>query len=100
MPKNKTHSGASKRFQVTGSGKIRRQKAGLRHNLEHKAVQGDPPHERHHRGRQGRHREGQEAPRPLSPTPAPIAADRSPTASRSNKWHASSGQSTPTRSAG
>ena len=36
MPKNKTHSGASKRFRVTGSGKLRRQKAGLRHNLEHK----------------------------------------------------------------
>jgi large subunit ribosomal protein L35 len=36
MPKNKTHSGASKRFRVTGSGKIRRQKTGLRHNLEHK----------------------------------------------------------------
>jgi large subunit ribosomal protein L35 len=36
MPKNKTHSGASKRFRVTGSGKIRCQKAGLRHNLEKK----------------------------------------------------------------
>jgi large subunit ribosomal protein L35 len=36
MPKQKTHSGASKRFRVTGSGKIRRQKAGLRHNLEKK----------------------------------------------------------------
>ncbi len=36
MPKNKTHSGASKRFRVTGSGKIRRQKAGMRHNLEKK----------------------------------------------------------------
>jgi len=36
MPKNKTHSGASKRFRVTGSGKIRRQKAGMRHNLERK----------------------------------------------------------------
>ncbi len=36
MPKNKTHSGASKRFRVTGSGKLRRQKAGLRHNLEKK----------------------------------------------------------------
>jgi len=34
MPKNKTHSGASKRFRVTGSGKLRRQKAGLRHHLE------------------------------------------------------------------
>ena len=37
MPKNKTHSGASKRFRVTGSGKIRRQKTGLRHNLEQKS---------------------------------------------------------------
>ena len=37
MPKNKTHSGAGKRFRVTGSGKIRRQKTGLRHNLEKKA---------------------------------------------------------------
>jgi large subunit ribosomal protein L35 len=37
MPKNTTHSGASKRFRVTGSGKIRRQKTGLRHNLEKKS---------------------------------------------------------------
>ena len=36
MPKSKSHSGASKRFRVTGSGKTRRQKAGLRHNLEKK----------------------------------------------------------------
>ena len=36
MPKNKTHSGASKRFKVTGSGKILREKAGKRHNLEKK----------------------------------------------------------------
>ena len=36
MPKMKTHSGASKRFRVTGKGKLRRQKAGLRHNLEGK----------------------------------------------------------------
>jgi large subunit ribosomal protein L35 len=27
MPKNKTHSGASKRFKVTGSGKVRRLQA-------------------------------------------------------------------------
>ncbi|CAN5261623.1 50S ribosomal protein L35 [soil metagenome] len=27
MPKNKTHSGASKRFKVTGSGKLRRLRA-------------------------------------------------------------------------
>jgi large subunit ribosomal protein L35 len=38
MPKAKTHSGASKRFRVTGSGKIVRQKAGKRHLLEHKAT--------------------------------------------------------------
>lgn len=37
MPKNKTHSGASKRFKVTGTGKILREKAGKRHNLEKKA---------------------------------------------------------------
>lgn len=37
MPKNKTHSGAGKRFRVTGSGKILREKAGKRHNLEKKA---------------------------------------------------------------
>ena len=36
MPKNKTHSGASKRFRVTGSGKILREKTGKRHNLERK----------------------------------------------------------------
>ena len=28
MPKNKTHSGAKKRFKVTGSGKIMRLQAG------------------------------------------------------------------------
>jgi len=37
MPKNKTHSGSAKRFKVTGSGKLRREKAGKRHLLEHKA---------------------------------------------------------------
>ncbi|MPZ60149.1 MAG: 50S ribosomal protein L35 [Propionibacteriales bacterium] len=36
MPKMKTHSGASKRFKVTGSGRLRRQKAHRRHYLEHK----------------------------------------------------------------
>ena len=35
MPKAKTHSGASKRFRRTGSGKIVRQKANRRHLLEH-----------------------------------------------------------------
>ncbi|MDN5759452.1 MAG: 50S ribosomal protein L35 [Tomitella sp.] len=37
MPKAKTHSGAAKRFKVTGSGKLRRERAGRRHLLEHKS---------------------------------------------------------------
>ena len=37
MPKQKTHSGAKKRFKVSGTDKIMRQKAGRRHLLEHKA---------------------------------------------------------------
>ena len=36
MPKMKTHRGAAKRFDVTGSGKIRRRKAFRAHLLEHK----------------------------------------------------------------
>ncbi|MCT2588680.1 50S ribosomal protein L35 [Streptomyces sp. N2-109] len=36
MPKNKTHSGARKRFKITGTGKVMRQRAGRRHYLEHK----------------------------------------------------------------
>jgi large subunit ribosomal protein L35 len=36
MPKMKTHSGASKRIRVTGSGKLRRQQAGRRHLFERK----------------------------------------------------------------
>lgn len=34
MPKQKTHSGAKKRFKVTGTGKIMKQQAGMRHNQE------------------------------------------------------------------
>ncbi|GAA4817124.1 50S ribosomal protein L35 [Tomitella cavernea] len=37
MPKAKTHSGTAKRFKVTGSGKLRRERAGRRHLLEHKS---------------------------------------------------------------
>ncbi|MEV6108243.1 50S ribosomal protein L35 [Streptomyces sp. NPDC051940] len=37
MPKNKTHSGAKKRFKITGSGKVLRERAGKRHLLEHKS---------------------------------------------------------------
>ena len=34
--KNKTHSGSSKRFRVTGGGKIMRRRANRNHLLEHK----------------------------------------------------------------
>jgi large subunit ribosomal protein L35 len=37
MPKQKTHSGAKKRFKITGSGKVMKQQAGMRHNLEKKS---------------------------------------------------------------
>ena len=37
MPKMKTHSGTSKRVRVTGTGKLRRQKAGRRHIMEKKS---------------------------------------------------------------
>jgi large subunit ribosomal protein L35 len=37
MPKQKTHSGSKKRFKITGSGKIKKQQAGMRHHLEVKA---------------------------------------------------------------
>jgi large subunit ribosomal protein L35 len=36
MPKAKTHSGASKRFRRTATGKILRQQTNRRHLLEHK----------------------------------------------------------------
>ena len=36
MPKNKTHSGAKKRFRVTGSGKIMRQRANHVHKFHEK----------------------------------------------------------------
>ncbi len=37
MPKAKSHSGASKRFRVTGTGKIMRRRANRNHLLEHKS---------------------------------------------------------------
>jgi large subunit ribosomal protein L35 len=36
MPKMKTHSGAKKRFRVTGSGKLMREQANRRHLFEGK----------------------------------------------------------------
>jgi large subunit ribosomal protein L35 len=37
MPKMKTHSGAKKRFKLTGSGKVMHRKAGKGHLNEHKS---------------------------------------------------------------
>ncbi len=36
MPKIKTHKGASKRFAITPTGKVKRAKAFANHMLEHK----------------------------------------------------------------
>ncbi len=36
MPKMKTHSGAKKRFKLTGSGKVMHRQAGKMHLNEHK----------------------------------------------------------------
>jgi large subunit ribosomal protein L35 len=38
MPKMKTHSGAKKRFRVTGTGKVMRRRANRAHYNEHKAT--------------------------------------------------------------
>ena len=37
MPKMKTHSGAAKRFKVTGTGKLMRLRANRQHLFEHKS---------------------------------------------------------------
>jgi large subunit ribosomal protein L35 len=37
MPKQKTHSGAKKKFKVTGTGKLMRRSANQSHLLEHKS---------------------------------------------------------------
>lgn len=38
MPKMKTHSGAKKRFRVTGSGLLKFKRAGMRHILTKKST--------------------------------------------------------------
>ena len=47
MPKQKSHSGAKKRFRVTGTGKISRNKAYKGHLNEHKS----PSRKRRHAGK-------------------------------------------------
>ena len=46
MPKMKTHSGAKKRFKVTGTGKLRRRQINMNHILEKK-----PPKRKRRLGR-------------------------------------------------
>ena len=46
MPKMKTHSGAKKRFRITGTGKVVHRQAGKMHLNEHKAT----PRTRRHDG--------------------------------------------------
>ena len=43
MPKQKTHSGAKKRFKITGSGKIMKQQAGMRRLVERRPQGRDGP---------------------------------------------------------
>ena len=66
MPKQKTHSGAKKRFKVTGSGKLMKQQAG---HAPQPRGQVEPPHASPEPGAgpgPGRRQGRQEAPRPLS----------------------------------
>lgn len=37
MPKNKTHSGAGKRFRITGTGRVMHRRANRNHLLEYKS---------------------------------------------------------------
>jgi large subunit ribosomal protein L35 len=37
VPKNKTHSGAKKRFKITGTGRIQREQANRQHLFEKKS---------------------------------------------------------------
>ena len=37
MPKNKTHSGAKKRFKLTGTGRVQREQANRQHLFENKS---------------------------------------------------------------
>ena len=66
MPKNKTHSGTKKRIKVTGSGKLHRQQAGKRHNLENKSS--SRTRRLDGRSRRRRHR-GQQLARPQAVAP-------------------------------
>ena len=73
MPKNKTHSGISKRVKVTGKRQAHAPADRSAPPARGQVEQGDPRPVRRGAGRQGRHQAGQEAARPLTrpPPPAP-----------------------------
>ena len=54
MPKNKTHSGAKKRFRVTGTGKVIREQTGHVHKFHEKTPQKARALSKDIRGREGR----------------------------------------------
>ena len=91
MPKNKTHSGASKRFKVTGDREDPSAAGGpevrrcVRVGAHHREPQEAPPQRRDGRAGEGRRQAREEA--------AGSLTRPDPTITRSNKtWHASSGQ--------
>ena len=61
MPKMKTHSGAAKRFRLTGTGKVMRRRANMNHLLEHKSSQANPAAEPRPDAGPGGRQEDQEA---------------------------------------
>ena len=66
MPKMKTHSGAKKRFRITGTGKVMREQAGGRHLLEHKSSKKTRRLANDRRARPARRQEDQEAARQVT----------------------------------
>ena len=75
MPKNKTHSGAKKRFRVTGSGKVMREQAGHVHKFHEKTPQKARALSMDSSCLEERPEEGQEASRPLTPIHPQISPD-------------------------
>jgi len=91
MPKMKTHSGAAKRFKVTATGKVMRRRANRNHLLEHKSSRVT----RRLAGEQAvAANDVREIKKLLGKLPGPRAEGVA------QRWHASNGRQTPTRSAG
>ena len=92
MPKNKTHSGASKRFKVTGTGKILRLQAGRKSGAAFASAPTTGSRKKHRRNagmvelEQGRRQARQEDAGSLTP---PVTR---PSLKEHKTWHASSGQ--------